>query len=130
MGYPSAMVFSPQDLHDLDIAEEVRIETQGAGGTVHSTIVWVVVDGGEAFVRSVRGTAGRWYREALANPIVTLDDSGRRIEAIAAQAPDTTSVERVSRALARKYAADPALPEMLRPDVLGTTLILQPHRPV
>ncbi|HEY6058238.1 MAG TPA: DUF2255 family protein, partial [Candidatus Limnocylindrales bacterium] len=60
------MPFDPADLRALERTEEVRIETRGADGTVHRTIIWVVVHGGDVFVRSVRGPSGRWYREACA----------------------------------------------------------------
>jgi hypothetical protein len=34
--------------------------------------IWVVVDGDPAYVRSVRGARGRWYREARAYPQAVL----------------------------------------------------------
>jgi hypothetical protein len=89
-------------------------------------IIWVVVDDGEVFVRSVRGDRGRWYREAVADPRVALHVAGRRLDARATAAVDAASVERVSRALAAKYAADPALKLMLKSEVLDTNLRLVP----
>ena len=126
IGYALAMPFRPTDLHDLDVAREVRIETTAKPGEVHSTIIWIVVDGGEVFVRSVRGERGRWYREALQNPNVRIDDSGRRLEARALPASDPQAIARVNAALERKYKGDPGYESMLKPDVLGTTLRLDP----
>ena len=74
------MPFREQDLHDLDIAREVRIETHMDHERVRSTVVWIVVDKGQLFVRSVRGLRGRWYQEALDNPDVSVDDRGRPID--------------------------------------------------
>ena len=79
----SAMRFRQIDLHDLHVAREVRIETHASTGVIHSTIVWIVVDDGELFVRSVRGERGRWFQEALGHADVTVDDQGRRLEASA-----------------------------------------------
>lgn len=49
------MRLSRADLDLLARNEEVRIETSLPGGPSHSTIVWVVADGDEAFIRSYRG---------------------------------------------------------------------------
>ena len=121
------MAFRPLDLHDLDIAREVRIETHRPNGDTRSVVIWVVVDKGQVFVRSVRGTAGRWYQEALAEPAVTLDDSGRRLEARAIPVHDADSIRRVSEALQHKYKGSDGLAEMLVPDVLDATLRLEPR---
>ncbi len=44
-----------------------EIETRAPGdGEVHRTIIWVVVEGNEVFIRSVRGSDARWYREVTA----------------------------------------------------------------
>src|SRR3712207_3827411 len=52
-------------LDALGRAEEVRVETsRDASSPRHETVIWVVVVDGDAFVRSVRGGKGRWYREA------------------------------------------------------------------
>jgi hypothetical protein len=117
---------SADDLAALDRSEEVRIETRAPGGSPHSTIIWVVVDAGDVFVRSVRGERGRWYREAVANPAVALLVGGRRLTLTAIPATDPDSVDRASDAFRRKYAADPAVASMLRERTLSTTLRLEP----
>ena len=105
--------------------EEVRIETQSASGDVHRTIIWVVVDGEETFIRSVKGERARWYRETLARPEVNLIvDRGTTIPVTAVPVADETSVARCSGALTAKYAQDPALKLMHRPFTLPTTLRL------
>src|SRR3990172_17121 len=116
------MAFRPQDLHDLDVAHEVRIETHRPNRTTRSVVIWVVVDKGEGFVRSVRGAAGHWYQEALANPNVTVDDSGRRLEARAIPVHGADSIRRVSEALQHKYKGTDGLAEMLVPEILTATL--------
>jgi hypothetical protein len=122
------MGFRPEDLHDFDIAREVRVETHRGDGKTRSTVIWVVVDRGEMFVRSVRGADGQWYQDALDHPDVTLDDSGRRLEARAIPVHDEESNRRVSEGIQRKYAGDEGLDEMLRPPALDATFRLEPRR--
>jgi hypothetical protein len=121
------MSFSGDDLAAIGAAEEVRIETQAPGGETHRTIVWIMVDDGEVFVRSVNGEDGRWYREAKANPAVAIHVDGRRLAATAIPADDPDSIDRVSAALNRKYAGHGgSLRSMLQPHNLATTLRLEP----
>ena len=126
MRYPPAMPFSPDLLDLLERTEEVEIETHASGDPAHRTTIWIVVDGDVPFVRSVRGPAGRWYREALAQPSVTIHAAGQSIAARAVPAVAPDSIARCSAALRRKYAGDPSLDLMLRPEVLSTTLRLEP----
>jgi hypothetical protein len=126
MGYPAVMSFKPDELALLEEAEEVDIETQAPGGPVHRATIWIVIDGGSAYIRSVRGSAGRWYRELQANPAGAIHVDGRRLPTTAVPAADPDSVERVSAALRRKYGRDPSIRSMLEPETLDTTLRLEP----
>jgi hypothetical protein len=126
MGYAGQMRFEPADLALLAETGEVEIETTRPGGSAHRTIIWAVVDGEDAFIRSVNGSGARWYREALATPAVTIHVADRGLNARAVPASDASSVQRASDALAHKYAADPGLPSMLEPETLETTLRLEP----
>jgi hypothetical protein len=116
---------SAADRDVLAQIEEVRIETQSSSGDVHRTIIWIVVDGEEAYIRSVKGDGARWYREALARPDVSIVADGRAIAATAVPAADEASIARCTDALTMKYAQDPALRLMLRPNTLPTTLRLE-----
>ena len=120
------MSFPPEDLERIEASRLVRIETQRPHGPVHLTTIWVVVDGEQVFVRSWHGVAARWYREALANPAVAIHVGKHRIPATAVHATDPDSVERASAGLLRKYAGDPATASMVRDEILGTTLRLEP----
>ncbi|HEX7346924.1 MAG TPA: nitroreductase/quinone reductase family protein [Candidatus Limnocylindrales bacterium] len=122
------MPFSRDDLDALDRAKEVRIETSaGPDQPIHKTIIWIVVDREDVFVRSWRGVTARWYREALANPEVTLHVGDRRLPATAVPAHDEDAVTRTSAALERKYEGDPAMRSMVRDEILITTLRLDPR---
>ena len=120
------MPFDAGDLAALDSTEEIEIETSAPTGPVHRTIIWVVVDQDEAFIRSVRGAKARWYREAVADPNLTIHASGRTIRATATSANDPAAIARVSAALVRKYTGISGLAEMLEPDTFETTLRLTP----
>ena len=118
--------FTSEQLERIGQEGEVRIETRSAAGAVHRTIIWIVVEGGEVFVRSVKGPRGRWYRELLAARTGAILIGRDRIEVSAERTPDEESVERTTRALQQKYAADPALRSMVRQDTLETTVRLRP----
>jgi hypothetical protein len=121
------MSFSGEDLAAIAAAEEVRIETQAPGGSAHRTIIWVVVDDNEVFVRSVRGERGRWFREAKANPAVAIHMGKQRLPATAIPADDPDSIDRVSAAFRAKYPRwGASLQSMLEPETLPTTLRLEP----
>jgi hypothetical protein len=55
VSYAWSMQFNVADLDLIDRTAEVRIETSMTGGPVHRTIIWVVVDGGDVFIRSAYG---------------------------------------------------------------------------
>ena len=119
------MTVSADQLETLDEVKTVVIETRSGERTI-GTIIWVVVDSGDVFVRSVRGESGKWYQRALANPEVALRVGDDRLNFRAVAADDPGSVERVSQALRRKYPPGGSLDSMLRPETLGTTLLLAP----
>jgi hypothetical protein len=120
------MPFSPEDFDLLARTAEVRIETSRPNGRRPRTIIWVMTDGDDVFVRSVRGDAGRWYQGALADPDVTIHVADRAIPARALPAADDDSVARCSAAITRKYAGVPGEKSMLKPKTFGTTMRLEP----
>lgn len=119
--------FSSDVLESMRRTVEVDIETHAPDGTVHSTIIWVVVVDGVPFIRSYRGPDARWYREVTAEPDCIVIVDGRRIAVRAVRAIDDASVEACSRGLRSKYADDPATPAMVAPSNLPTTLRLEPR---
>ncbi len=124
---PTPTAGLPADLLErIAREEEVDIETWSAAGEPHRTIVWVVVHDAKVYVRSYRGERGRWYREIRTEPHGTLIVAGERVPVQAVPAGDEESIAACSATLERKYADDPALRAMLHPDVLGTTLRLDP----
>ena len=121
--------FDREALAALDRTDEVHIGTRpDASSPGHETVIWAVVVDGDAFVRSVRGEKGRWYREASANPYVTLRVGDRRVPVRAVPETDARTIEKVSEVIREKYGASYPGPTaaMVREEVLSTTLRLLP----
>ena len=113
---------------ELDAAKEIEIETQRPGrDEPRRTIIWVVVDDGEVFVRSWRGDTARWYREIVADPEAAVIVDGTSTPVLATPATDPDSVERTSAGLRRKYAGESEVDAMVRAEILPTTLRLEPR---
>jgi hypothetical protein len=126
IGYAGLMSFSTEDLDLLDRTQEIEIETQAPDKAARRTVIWVVVDDGEVFVRTARGARSRWFRDTEANPAVAIHVGGNRLPATAIPATDPDAIERTSAGYLRKYAGDPAAKIMVKPDLLSTTLRLEP----
>src|SRR5437868_12289586 len=117
--------FDSETLRELHDIREVAIRTEKHPGT--SVIIWVVVADDEAFVRSVRGSKGRWYRDLATGGPATLEFAGRRLAVQALPANDTASITRASNDYLRKYQPSPYAQSMVRAEVLPTTLRLEPR---
>jgi hypothetical protein len=124
--YAPGMPFTPDELDLLGRTEEIRIETSRPDGRRATTIIWVMTDGDQVFVRSVRGERGRWYRDVTADPAVVIHAGDRAIEAWAEAVIDEGAIARCSDAIRRKYAGVAGEREMLEPHTLATTLRLEP----
>ena len=111
----------------FDTTKTVDIETRSAKGTKHSVPIWIVVVDGVPYVRSVRGPAGRWYRELLARGEGAVIAVGHRTPVRATHDSSAEAIEAVSAGLRNKYArSGQSLRSMLRDDVLDTTVRLDP----
>ena len=120
------MTFTTDTLESIDAAHEVHIETRAEDGRAYRTVIWIMVEDGAVYVRSVRGDDGRWYQRATANPAVKIVVGSVEIDAVARAAPDEQSVRRASEGLRRKYSPGSSLDAMLAAAVLHTTLRLEP----
>ncbi len=117
--------FDADTLRELHDFREVAIRTEKhPDGAV---VIWVVVADDEVFVRSVRGSKGRWYRDLAAGGPATLEFAGRRLAVQALPASDQAAVARASREFLRKYQRSTHAQEMVRSETLPTTLRLEPR---
>jgi hypothetical protein len=117
--------FDAATLRELSSVREVAIRTEKH--TKSAVVIWVVVADDEVFVRSWRGTKGRWYRDFAAGGPATLEFAGRRLPVQAIPASDSTAVARASHEFLRKYQPSPHAQEMVQSEVLPTTLRLEPR---
>ncbi len=117
--------FDPDTLSALRDVQQPRIRTDKHPQT--AVIIWVVVESGEVFVRSWLGAKGRWYKDLAAGGHATLEFAGRRLSVQAVPAGDDASIDRASREILRKYRHSSHAQEMVRPEIVPTTLRLEPR---
>jgi hypothetical protein len=115
--------FDPDTLRTLREIDEITIRTDKHPG--NALPIWVVVDGDDAFIRSVRGTRGRWYRDLASGGPATLEVAGRSLAVHAIPVDDAAAIDRASREYLRKYRSSPYAQSMVKPEVLQTTLRLE-----
>jgi hypothetical protein len=121
--------FAPDVLSALERTEEVQIEPRSPDGRSSQPVtIWVVVDGGDVYVRSARGPKGRWYQALLKHPRGVLHAGQREIPFHAVPVNDAATIARVNEAYRRKYEHKwpSETAGMLRDDVVPTTLRLEP----
>jgi hypothetical protein len=125
LGHETMTKFDTDTLNALRDVNETMIRTDRHPKI--PVVIWVVVDGGDVFVRSWRGPSGRWYRDLASGGTATLEFAGRRLPVRAIPANDNASVERASREILRKYRQSSHAAEMVRAAILSTTLRLEPQ---
>lgn len=118
--------FDEATLGKLDGSLEIEMHTPRRDGSTSSRPIWVVVVDGEAYVRSVRGEHGDWYRRAARDGRATIDSSGSSVPVTLEPVTDPELNQRISRAYRAKYEAGSPGPTaaMVTDEVAGTTLRL------
>jgi hypothetical protein len=116
--------FGPATLASLNAEREVRIRAGDDGR--RGTIIWVVVVQERVYARSFHGEQGKWYQAAARDGRAVLQASGRSIPVAVHRVTDPEVIESVSRAYLTKYADSEYAQAMVRPEVLGTTVRLEP----
>ncbi len=117
--------FDADTLRELRDFKEVAIRTEKHPES--AVVIWVVVADDEVFVRSVRGSKGRWYRDLATGGSATLEFAGRRLGVQVLPAADADSTTRASAEYLRKYQPSLYAQAMVRAEVLPTTLRLEPR---
>ena len=117
--------FDANTLRELRDLPKVVIRTEKHPET--GVTIWVVVADDEVFLRSVRGSKGRWYRDLATGGSATLGFAGRRLGVQALPVSDADAIARASREFLRKYQPSPYAQSMVRAEVLPTTLRLEPR---
>ena len=117
--------FDANTLRELRDVREVAIRTEKHPQT--AVVIWVVVADDAVFVRSVRASKGRWYRDLATGGSAILEFAGRRLSVQAVPANDADSIAGASGEYLRKYQTSPYAQSIVRADVLPTTLRLEPR---
>jgi hypothetical protein len=117
--------FDADTLRELRDVRELRIRTAKRPKT--GVVIWIVVADDEVFVRSWLGARGRWFRDLAAGGPATLEFAGRRIEVQAFPASADAAIARASGEFLRKYQPSSHAGEMVRSEILSTTLRLEPR---
>jgi len=112
-------------LRDVRDRHEVAIRTGRHPDS--NVVVWAVVLDDAVFVRSARGAKGRWYRDLAGGDTATLEAGASRLAVRATLVGDPSVIGRVSGEYRRKYGSSPYLQSVLRPEVVATTLRLDPR---
>ncbi|HET9849610.1 MAG TPA: DUF2255 family protein [Candidatus Dormibacteraeota bacterium] len=114
-------------LWTLAESDEIDVETRrDSKSPVRRTTIWIVPAKDGVFIRSARARKGRWYQEALANPVVTIRVGRRKVTARVEPEKNPAVIREVSDAYREKYGErwpDETEP-MLQPSVASTTLRL------
>jgi hypothetical protein len=116
--------FDAGNLRELRDVQEVAIRTEMHPNS--AVVIWVVVADDEVFVRSVRGTKGRWYRDLAAGAPAMLESASSRQAVQAIPVTDPAAVARASREYLRKYHLSPYARAIVKSEILSTTLRLAP----
>jgi hypothetical protein len=110
-------------------SDEVQIETRrDAKSPLRRTTIWIVPTEYGVYVRSYTGKKGRWYQEALANPLVTVRVGRRKVTERAELEHNPLVIRAVSAGFRKKYGErwPDETQDMLKRSILPTTLRLTP----
>ncbi|HEX8968818.1 MAG TPA: DUF2255 family protein [Chloroflexota bacterium] len=120
--------WSTDELDRIGAAEEVRIATRRADGTLRkSVIVWIVRVGDDLYVRSVNGRNAAWFRGVQARHEGSLRAAAVEKDVEFVEAADNDQDE-IDAAYRSKYARYPTIvPSILTPETRATTLRLAPR---
>lgn len=110
-------------------SDEVDIETRrDPKSPLHRTTIWIVPTEQGVYVRSYKGTKGRWYREAVTNPLVTVRVGPRKVAARVEPERNSQVTRAVNAAYRKKYGErwPDETQDMLKRSIAPTTLRLTP----
>jgi hypothetical protein len=119
--------WTAEELERIGAAEELQMTPLGADGAPRRPVpIWVVRAGADVYVRSWRGTSGRWFRAAMASHAARVRAGGVERDVELVEAGDDIN-DTVDAAYRDKYGRYPSYMEpMVRPEAQATTLRLVP----
>ena len=121
--------WTTEDLATFGAAGEIDIAPLGADGAPgHATTIWMVRVGDDLYIRSYRGAAGSWYRDAVRTHEVRIRAGNVERDVIVEECPDAERAA-VDDAYRTKYGSSSYADAMVTSDAAATTLRVSPlHR--
>ncbi|GAA0921916.1 DUF2255 family protein [Nonomuraea longicatena] len=122
--------WTTDELTRIQGADELQIAARGDDGALRDPVtIWVVRDGDDLFVRSFRGSGGRWFRAASASHAGHVQAGGVDKDVTFSEENDRGVNERVDAAYRAKYGRYDAayVDPMVGPEARATTLRLVPN---
>jgi len=121
--------WTSDELNKIGAAEEVRIASRRRDGLMRSPVtVWVVRQGDDLYVRSVKGPTGAWFRGTQQRGEGRIQAGGVGRDVTFADADRTLSdeIDRAYRTKYRRYSAN-IVNSVLTPQARSATLRLVPR---
>ena len=121
--------WTSDELNKIGAAEEARIASRRRDGTMRNPVtVWVVRQGDDLYVRSVKGPTGAWFRGAQARHEGRIQAGGVDREVTFVETDDTLGdkIDDAYPTKYRRYAAN-IVNSVLTPQARAATLRLVPR---
>jgi hypothetical protein len=123
------MTWTSDELKQIGKAEELQIESRRGDGTLRSPVtIWVVREGDDLYVRSVKGRAGPWFRGTQTRREGRIRAGGveKDVSFAEAEAERYDRIDAVYRSKYRGYA-ERIVSSVLTPEARASTLRLVPR---
>jgi hypothetical protein len=126
--HPMASVnWNRTDLTTFENADTMLVRPKRDDGKLIGGVpIWVVVTGGEVFVRSARGPEGLWYRHARSTGEGVVRADGKQFEVRFVPVDGKRMEPAVNEAYQAKYGNSGYVDSMLEDASASTTLRLEP----
>jgi hypothetical protein len=120
--------WTSDELDAIGRAEELRLATPRADGTLRSPVtIWVIRHGDDLYIRSYRGPGGSWYRHARGRRDGHIQAGGVDRDVTFADA-DHDLDDQIDAVYRTKYHRYPRYVDpMISPQVRATTIKLLPR---
>ncbi|WDF77170.1 DUF2255 family protein [Mucilaginibacter sp. KACC 22773] len=116
--------FSPNDLKQIDDADDLHISPYREDGVTYGTPTWIwaVVVDGDLYVRAYSGIASRWHKAALKQKAGRIIAAGMTKEVGFEPVYDRALEQHIDEAYKKKYKNSPYLADMISSRAQSATI--------